>query len=127
MNHLMKKIGLGLALGATALTAAAPAEAQRWGGYRGHGGYYRGGGGGGTAIVAGIAGLAVGAALASNTNRGYYRDRGYYRSGYYNDGYYRDRGYYSGYYAEPVYEQRCFIERRWDGYYDRPVNVRVCR
>lgn len=124
MNSLMKKIGLGLALGATALTAAAPAEAQRWGGYRGHGGYYHGyrGGGAGTAVVAGIAGLAVGAALASNSNRGYYRDRGYY-----DGGYYRDRGYYRGYYAEPVYEQRCFIERRWDGYYDRPVNVRVCR
>ncbi|WP_010185311.1 hypothetical protein [Sphingomonas sp. PAMC 26605] len=121
MNSLMKKIGLGLALGATALTAAAPAEAQRWGGYRGHGGYYRGGGAG-TAVVAGIAGLAVGAALASNSNRGYYRDRGYY-----DGGYYRDRGYYHGYYAEPYYERRCFIERRWDGYYDRPVNVRVCR
>lgn len=48
MNGLMKKAGLGVALAATVLTAAAPADAQRWGrGYRGGGwgGYHHRGGG----------------------------------------------------------------------------------
>ena len=48
MNGLMKKAGLGIALAATALTAAVPADAQRWGrGYRGGGwgGYHHRGGG----------------------------------------------------------------------------------
>lgn len=115
MKTLMKKIGLGVALGATAMTmVAAPADAQRYrGGYHG----YRGGYGGG-AVVAGIAGLAVGAALASNHG-------GYYRGGY---GYYGDP-YYRGYYREPYYRGYggCFVERRWDPYYGRPVHVRVCR
>lgn len=139
MNSLMKKIGLGLALGATALTVSAPADAQRYrGGYGGgYGGYHRGYGGydrGGTAVVAGIAGLAIGAALASNRNDryrdGYYREHGY--NAYYDDGYYRDHGYYpnDGYYAyrrgRGGYDG-CYIERRWDRYYDRPVNVRICR
>lgn len=118
MNSWMKKIGLGLALGATALTVAAPADAQRFrGGGRGgyHGGYYRGGGGG--AVLAGVAGLAVGAALASGP---YYRG-GY---GYYGDPYYHD--YYRGY-GYGYYPRGCFIERRFDPYYGRPVHVRVCR
>ena len=56
MNGVLKKLGLGLALGATALTAAAPAEAQRWG--RGWGGYYhrdRGGDAVAGALLGGIA------------------------------------------------------------------------
>lgn len=40
------------------------------------------------AIVAGVAGLAIGAALAGNN-----RNRGYYNGGYYQDPYY-GRGYY---------------------------------
>ncbi|MFC3078973.1 hypothetical protein ACFODL_12815 [Phenylobacterium terrae] len=40
------------------------------------------------AIVAGVAGLAIGAALAGNS-----RNRGYYSGGYYQDPYY-GRGYY---------------------------------
>ena len=73
MKTLFTKAALALALGATALTVAAPADAQRYGGYRHNDGT-------GTAIVAGIAGLAIGAALASSNNRrdGYYEDRGYY-------------------------------------------------
>jgi hypothetical protein len=112
MKTLFTKAALALALGATALTSAAPAEAQRYGGG------YRHDDGTGTAIIAGIAGLAIGAAIASSSNRrdGYYEDRGYYdqrgydyrryhrhhwrdhdrdrrwddrdgRDGYYNDGY----------------------------------------
>lgn len=140
MNSLMKKAGLGVALAATALTAAAPADAQR---YRGDRYYHRGGNGTGTAVVAGIAGLAIGAALASN-NRDRYYDRGYrgggYNRGYYDRGYngYYDRGYYPqrGYYRGDGYRDRgyrnggyyreCRIERRWDPYYGRSAPVRVC-
>lgn len=136
MNRLMKKIGLGMALGATALTTAVPAEAQRWRGGYGGGGYGRHYDNGGTAVVAGIAGLAIGAAIASGSRDryardAYYRDRGY--DAYYDDGYYRNHGYYpnDGYYAYRARDRydydRCYVERRWDRYYDRPVNVRVCR
>lgn len=129
MNSILKKAGLGVALAATAITAAAPAEAQRYRGDR----YYHRGNGNGTAVVAGIAGLAIGAAIASNSNRGRYYDRGYYNDGYYNRGYngYYDRG-YNGYYDRGYYPPRgdyyreCRIERRWDPYYERPVRVRVC-
>lgn len=123
MNNLVKKAGLGVALVATALTAALPADAQR---YRRH---YRGDGTG-TAIVAGIAGLAIGAAIASNgrDRDRYYRDRGY--DPYYDDGYYRSHGYYpnDGYYAYNYRQNynRCWVERRYDRYYGRSVRVRVC-
>lgn len=131
MNSLWKKIGLAAALGATALTAAAPAEAQRWGGGWGHR-YYGHDDGTGTAIVAGIAGLAVGAAIASHNNDryrdAYYRDRGY--DAYYDDRYYRSHGYYpnDGYYAYRYSRgyDRCWVERRYDRYYDEWVRVRVC-
>ena len=135
MNSMMKKIGLAAALGATALTAAAPAEAQRWRG--GYGGGYRhyDHDNGGTAIVAGIAGLAIGAAIASNRNDryrdDYYRERGYDRNYDYN--YYQSHNYYpnDGYYAYRYRDQyrgnRCYIEQRYDRYYDQTVNVRICR
>ena len=140
MHSLLKKAGLGLALAATALTAAAPADAQRWrgGGWRGggwggyHGGYRGYNNGAGTAVVAGIAGLAIGAALTSNRNDryrdDYYRQRGY--QPYYDDGYYRSHGYYQndGYYAYRSQRDwgRCWVERRYDRYYDDYVRVRVC-
>ena len=78
MNAWMKKAGLGVALAATALTAAAPADAQRYRGYR-H--YNRGGDAAAGALLGGIVGLGIGAAIASN-NRGRYYDRGY--DGYYD-------------------------------------------
>ena len=125
MNAFFKKAGLAVALGATALTAAAPASAQ----YRG---YYRHHDDAGTAVVAGIAGLAIGAAIASGNDR--YRDRYYYDHGYprdYDVRYYHDHGYYprDGYYAYSYRDRypRCFTERRWDAYYGEPVVVRVCR
>ncbi|GAA3251431.1 hypothetical protein GCM10020258_07210 [Sphingomonas yabuuchiae] len=98
MNGVWKKLGLGLALGATALTAAAPAEAQRWGrGWGGgYGGYYhrdRGDAAAG-ALIGGIVGLGIGAAIASS-NQPRYVDRGYY----YNRG-------YDPYYAPPP-RRRC--------------------
>jgi hypothetical protein len=135
MNSVLKKAGLGVALAATALTAAAPADAQRyrggWGGYGRH--YDRHYDRTGPALVAGIAGLAIGAAIASNGRDryrdDYYRDRGYPRD--YDYRYYRQRGYYpnDGYYAQRYYRGGyggCRVERRWDPYYGQPVRVRVC-
>jgi len=132
MTSLLKKAGIGIALGATVLTAAAPAEAQYRGRYYGR--HYRGDAG--PAIIAGVAGLAIGAAIASNNNRYYrdgyydrrfyrdrYYDRGFYDRGYYDRGYYPRRGFYDGYRGR---FPRCFVERRWDPYYGQPVRVRVC-
>lgn len=115
MKTVWKKAGLGIALAATALTAAAPAEAQRWGGYR-----HRGGGDvAAGALLGGIVGLGIGAAVASSN-----RDR-YYDRGYYYDApppprvVYRER-----YYAPPpppprvVYRERYYDygPRYYDGY-----------
>lgn len=129
MNGLIKKAGLGFALAATAVTAAAPAEAQRYGGYGGYRHYgHRGGDTTGAAILGGIVGLGVGAAIASS-NRDRYYDRGRYDRGYYGGGY--RQGYYGdprgGYYDDRYnYGPRCWIERRFDPYYGTPVRVRVC-
>lgn len=118
MRNLMTKATLGVALGAAALTAAAPAEAQR---YRHHRDRDHSG-----AIVAGVAGLAIGAALASGSrrDRGYYYDDRYYDRGYYNRGYYND-----GYYARPYhrgYRSNCYTRRVYDPYIGRRVRVRYC-
>lgn len=88
----------------------------------------------GAAIAAGIAGLAIGAALASGgRDRGYYYDRGYY-SRPYHGGYY-DRGYYGprvryGYYDPPRryrhYRRDCRTVTRWDPYYGGYVRIRRC-
>jgi hypothetical protein len=111
MTTLFKKASLALVLGASVLTAASPAEAQRYGGG------YRGRDNGGTAVVAGIAGLAIGAALASNGDRGRYYDRGYddriiYDAPYYYDGGPLYRPGYGGY-----YEQRGYYRDDRRGYY----------
>jgi hypothetical protein len=114
MRKILTASVAALALSATALGAAAPAEAQRWhGGYRGH---Y---GGGGWALGAGLLGLAAGAAIAS--------DRHYYGYGY-APGYY---GYAPAYYAPPppyYYGARgyCRSDWRWDGWAHRYVRVRYC-
>lgn len=118
MNTMMKKAGMAVALAATVFTASAPAEAQRYGGgYRGgyHGGHgYRGGNVAGAALLGGIVGLGVGAAIADN-HRGYYG----YGPGHYGPAY---RGYYYGGYYGP----HCWRQLRWDPYYGRDVVVRVC-
>lgn len=132
MIHGWKKAGLGLTLAATVLATAAPADAQRWRG-RGYGGgwHYRDRGGdvAAGALLGGILGLGVGAAIASN-NRNRYYDRGYYDRGYYDRGYYADRGYaYDRYYAPPpraYYQPRCWNDWRWDPYWGRNVRVRIC-
>jgi hypothetical protein len=120
-----KKITLAVALGASAIAMAAPAEAQRYGGYRGRDN-------GETAVIAGVAGLAIGAALASSArrdrDRDYAYDRGYDRgyerpvvsyppvyNGYYAGGY---RGYdsYRGYNSYRDYNDE---DARHGGGYDR--------
>ena len=110
MNKFLTKAVLGMTLGATALTVAAPADAQR---YRR---YHRGGDATGAAIVGGIAGLAIGAAIASGDRDRYYRD----------DYYYRDYPRYNYYYNDYPRYRECRIERRYDPYYGRPMRVRVC-
>jgi hypothetical protein len=106
------------AVATAALPTAAAADPHYRGGYgydhhRGH----RGNDAAGAAIVAGIAGLALGAALSNNhSNYGYY-DRGYYDRGYYGRGYYD-----GGYYARP---RLCTTERWvWDPYIGRRVPIR---
>jgi hypothetical protein len=120
MNGFFKKAGLGVALAATALSAAAPADAQRWG----RGGY--GGNAAGAAVLGGILGLGVGAAIASSNNRNRYYDRGYYNGGYYAQ---PPVAYYSPpvrtYYRED-YRPRCWNEWRVDPYYGDRVSVQVC-
>jgi hypothetical protein len=74
----------------------------------------------GAAIAAGIAGLAIGAALASGSrDRSSYYDRGYYDRPYYG-GYY-DRRYYSpprySYYGPRRDYRHCRTVSRWDPYY----------
>jgi len=121
-----KKLTLTAALGASVIAVTAPAEAQRYGGYRGRDN-------GSTAIVAGVAGLALGAVLASSANR---RDDGYYDRGYDGpivaypqvyDGYYACgyQGYdnYRGYNGYDAYYSRCDEGyNRGRGYGDRRDN-----
>ena len=86
--NLLKKAVLGTAIGAMAL-ATTPADAR---------GYYRHhhDNDAAVAIGAGILGLAVGAAIASDNRGGYY-------DGYYNDPYYNGYGYYTPGYTTYYY------------------------
>lgn len=120
MRTPFKKATLGAVLAATTLTAAAPAEAQ----WRGR--YYRDRDNTGAAIVAGIAGLAIGAALTSGRDRYDPRYRYDYR-------YYDQRGYFpqDGYYARNYYNRNrgwndCYVRRVYDPYIGRTVRVRYC-
>jgi hypothetical protein len=112
MTSIVKKAILAGTLGATALAVASPADAQRYRSHRHHDNT-------GAAVFAGVAGLAIGAALASDHrydyDRRYYRDHGYYPT----DGYYY-RHDYRGY-------DNCYVRRTWDPYTHRRVLVRYCR
>lgn len=96
MTNIITRIGMGAALAATVLTVASPAEAQRWRG----GGRYDRGDVAGAALVGGIVGLGVGAAIA---NRGPYYGGGYYGP-YYGPRY--------RYYAPPVVYRPRFYRPR---------------
>jgi hypothetical protein len=101
------------------LATAAPAQAQRWhdGGYRGdYGRHYDRRDNGGAAVAAGVVGLALGAALASNSHP--YYGHSYYAAPYYGPAYGPAYGYGYGY-------QTCETTRWvWDPYIGRRVPVR---
>jgi hypothetical protein len=122
---MRKTLAAGLAaltFGGAVAAAAIPATAEARGYHGGYGGGYGGGyyGGyhhhdnGGAAVVAGIAGLAIGAALASN--HPYYGGYGYGGYGY---------GYAPGYYGGYGYGSRTCISRHWvwDPYIGRRVLI----
>ena len=128
MRKFLTSALAALTFGGAVAATAVPAQARDY--YR-NGTYYRHHrGGGDTAAVAafaGIAGLALGAALSSNSNG---RGRSGYSSSYsysggYNNGYRYDPRYdgYSGdYYARP--ERICISrERVWDPYIERRVTI----
>lgn len=102
MFSIFGKTALGAAIAAAAALVATPAEARR---------YDRGSDDAAIAIGAGVVGLAIGAAIASNNDRRYYRDRYYY----YDDGP-RYRGYY---YNRPNYRNYYRYDRRDYRYRDR--------
>lgn len=110
------------------LATAAPAQAERYRHYRHHNG---GNDEVAAAILGGVAGLALGAAIAGNGGRrdrvydsGYSYDPRYdsYRGGYYDrDDDYRDRPYYGrGRYA---YRTCISRDRVWDPYIGRRVII----
>jgi len=107
-----------LTFGGAIAATATPAQAQRHG-YYGGGGYYGGhhhhGNDAGVAVAAGVVGLALGAAIASN-NRPYAYNRGYAYDPYYGD----------RYYSRPRYAYRtCETARwEWDPYIQDRVLVR---
>lgn len=119
MKTLIGKAVLAATLAASALTVASPAQARD--GYR-----HRGGGDDAAiAIGAGIIGLAIGAAIASDHNDDRYDDRDYYYDSYprYRGGYYYNS--YPQYYrydyrdARRDYRRDYRHDRRWrdrDGY-----------
>ena len=140
MRKFLTSALAALTLGGAVAATAAPAQARDDynDGYRHH----RGSGDkAAVAAFAGIAGLALGAALSSGNGggRGYsngYSSRGGYaysprydsysggysnRGGYDRGGY--DRGYYDqGYYAQP--DRICISrERVWDPYIERRVTI----
>jgi hypothetical protein len=108
----LKKIVLGSALTASSLAIAAPASAQDYNRYHRHSGDNAT-----AAIVGGVIGLALGAAIASSSNRGYDN----YRNGTWYEGYqYRNGGFYDrrGYrrYDRNTWQQRHYQGYRQDGY-----------
>ncbi len=119
-----------LTLAGGALTATG-ADARDHGRHYGGGHYYSGGRyyrghDDGAAVVAGIAGLAIGAALAGGGGHDRYYDNGYYRRGYY------DRPYYGGGYYAPSYAygygppRRCRSFTQWDPYADAYIRRTTC-
>jgi hypothetical protein len=121
----MKKILTGglaaLTLGGAVLGGATTASARDWDHHNN----------GGAALAAGIAGLAIGAALASSSDHGYYDGYyapapAYYGPSYYGSGYYGSApAYYQGanYYS---YYRGCRVEWRWNHRWNHYERVRAC-
>lgn len=100
MKNAFRKTGLALALAATTLALSSPAAAR-------DGDYYDRGNNNDAALAigAGILGLVVGAAIASDNDHRRYDDRRYYQ----------DRRYYPRNYR---YDNRRYDNRRHDRYRD---------
>ena len=115
MTKLFGKAALGAALIAATTLAAAPADARDY--YR----YGRHHDRTGTAIAAGVVGLAIGAALASNSRDRYYDDGYYprYRSSYYPQSYYYAYPRYRTYYYYDNYRPYRRHDRYDRRYYRR--------
>lgn len=120
MTGFVTKATISLVASATALTVAAPADAQR---YREH----RDRDNTGAVVAAGIAGIVIGAAISNRDDRRYANDRRYD----YDRRFYRERGYYptDGRYARRYARsyRDCTVRRVWDRYERRTVRVRYCR
>lgn len=99
----LRKPTLAGLLGVLALSLAAPAQARDR--------YDDDGDDAALAIGAGVVGLALGAALASDRNDRYYYDDGNYYGGYYDRGY--SRRYYRGYDRYPRHYR---YNRNWRGH-----------
>jgi hypothetical protein len=137
MKALLKKATLAAVLGATTLTVAAPAEAQRWR-------RYDRGNDAGVALAAGIAGIVIGSALTQDRWGDRWDDRGWGRGGWdprwdydprfdYDRRFYRQRGFFpsDGYWARQNFNRfggwdRCVVRRVYDPYIGRRVRVRYC-
>lgn len=117
MRKILTAAMAALTLGGAVVATAAPAEARPYG-YYGRGGYYHHGGNAGPAIAAGIAGLAVGAALANSGPRYYAPPVAYYGAPAYAPGYYDGYGY--GYRPYATCYNRHWA---WDPYLGRNVLV----
>lgn len=95
--NTIRKLVLGTALAASAVTAAAPASARD---YYGH----RSGDGAAVAVGAGIIGLALGAAIASSNHHRDYDDYRYRRNRHHHDRRdYEREGYRGGQYDQRYY------------------------
>jgi hypothetical protein len=112
MKKLLTTAVAAVTLAGAAAATATPAAAQYYrGGYHGdYGGYHHHHDNAGPAIAAGVLGLALGAAIASN-GHSYYYDRPYY-GGYYDDG---------DYYGPRICESTRWV---WDPYIGHRVPVR---
>ncbi len=116
MNKILTGALAALTLGGAVLGGATTASARDWDHHHDNGG---------AALAAGIAGLAVGAALASS-------DHGYYDRGYNDGGYYAQPYAYApapAYYQGPTYYsyyRHCRVQWRWDRWEGRYERVRAC-
>lgn len=114
----LKRAGIvaALAVGSMAFTTTSAEAREHWRG--------RGDDTAAIAVGAGIIGLAVGAAIASNNDRGHY-----YGGGYYGRPRYYYRAYPRGYYYDRPYPRRYYYRdyRGWDRGHHRGWDRRYYR